>query len=191
MNRIIKYRVVRPPEKEEWAIIEASDGSYYISNLGNVKRVHKGRTYKINPFPDSKGYLVVGILNAKKGKRNVFVHRLVAMYFVPNPRKVNIVNHLDENRGNNYYKNLKWVTNSENLRYKGATSNNGQHLKGKGRGRVPKTPVESIDPKTGVVVGKYDSIASAKKEGGASYGIHEVLNGKNKTHHGLYWRYVK
>ena len=64
MNRIIKYRVVRPPEKEEWAIIEASDGSYYISNLGNVRN-KRGKI--LIPEINHHGYLRVGLCN-KEGR---------------------------------------------------------------------------------------------------------------------------
>ena len=43
---------------------------------------------------------------------NYSVHRLVAMKFVKGQNKIdNIVNHLDENTLNNYYKNLEWTNN--------------------------------------------------------------------------------
>lgn len=46
----------------------------------------------------------------------VLVHRLVALAWVPNHSHLEkpIVNHIDGNKGNFHYKNLEWVTYSEN-----------------------------------------------------------------------------
>jgi hypothetical protein len=44
------------------------------------------------------------------------VHRLVAEYFLPQPRKEQtIVAHLDFNKMNNYFRNLKWMTIEESM----------------------------------------------------------------------------
>ena len=49
------------------------------------------------------------------GKRKGFsVHTLVARAFCDGYKKGLIVNHIDGNKLNNYYKNLEWVTYKEN-----------------------------------------------------------------------------
>lgn len=67
---------------------------------------------------NQKGYLFARIgINPYK-KRNLVIHRLVALAFVPNPENKPQVNHIDGNKENNHYTNLEWVTNAENHKHK-------------------------------------------------------------------------
>jgi len=53
---------------------------------------------------------------SKEGKVTRFqVHRLVAEAFVPNPDNKCCVNHIDNVGENNYYYNLEWTTQVENM----------------------------------------------------------------------------
>lgn len=54
-------------------------------------------------------------MNGKEYK----IHRLVAEYFVenPNPKRFNIVNHMDGNKKNNLYTNLEWCDQLHNARH--------------------------------------------------------------------------
>lgn len=63
---------------------------------------------------DKDGYLDL-LLVCSDGKRRHFrVHRLVAEIYIGNPNNYPIVLHLDNNKSNNHYTNLKWGTISEN-----------------------------------------------------------------------------
>ena len=89
--------------------------NYLITNHGNVYRIWKKGYKKIKPEVNH-GYLRVYISHneIKKHKR---IHRLVAEYFIDNPYGYDVVHHIDNDKTNNHYTNLKWVTNKENSMY--------------------------------------------------------------------------
>lgn len=106
--------------------ISIYDGLYSVSNLGNVKandryiktktgiRHYKGKMLK--PEVSKDGHLRVTLSNAGE-KERVFVHRLVAEAFIPNPNNLPVINHKDENPANNSVENLEWCTISYNNNY--------------------------------------------------------------------------
>ena len=80
-----------------------------VSNFGEVKshgKIIKGEI-------TSGGYCRVHI--SHKGVQYKFlVHRLVAEAFIPNPKRLPEVNHIDGNKQNNSVDNLEWCTRSQN-----------------------------------------------------------------------------
>lgn len=65
-------------------------------------------------LPDKQGYLRV-LLFANGVHKNCQVHRLVATAFIPNPKNLPVVNHIDGNPKNNRVNNLEWCTQSANV----------------------------------------------------------------------------
>lgn len=65
---------------------------------------------------DHKGYLRVRFRGV-----DYKVHRLVAQVFLPNPKNKPFVDHIDRNPSNNRLDNLRWATNSDNMRNSKAT----------------------------------------------------------------------
>jgi hypothetical protein len=110
---------------EEWKDIEGFEGQYSISSFGRIfshSRViqYRNRTIegKIKPTPlaINKQYAMVCLW--KNGKQTAFtVHSLVASHFILQKKEQNVVNHLDENKTNNFYKNLEWTTQRGNVVY--------------------------------------------------------------------------
>lgn len=75
-------------------------------NLGNEWR-------KLKPKLRPSYYNVTLYHNGKNKK--MYVHRLVAMVYLPNPRNLPVVMHLNNDRTDNRVENLKWGTQRENL----------------------------------------------------------------------------
>ena len=86
---------------------------YKIGNKGSIFSIISNKIIK--SYDNKSGYLKVN-LHSKTSKKikKYYVHRLVAIVFIPNPENKPVVNHLDKNRTNNNVENLEWCTRSEN-----------------------------------------------------------------------------
>lgn len=95
-------------------IIEGFNNKYIITSSGKVYNNFTGVEMKQK---NTLGYKAVAlrIYNGEKSQQLLYkIHRLVAKYFIPNPKKLDIVNHKDGNKENNDVSNLEWCTNKEN-----------------------------------------------------------------------------
>lgn len=102
-------------EKEVWKTIEGYGERYQISNYGRVWNTVTQKYMK--PQLKKTGYYNINLMRANKKIVTERVHRLVALYFCQKPEGCNVVNHLDCDKGNNYYKNLEWTTVSGNTKH--------------------------------------------------------------------------
>lgn len=86
--------------------------NYKIDEYGNVTNIKTNRKMKLHLH--AKGYLDIGLTN-KDVKKKFLIHRLVAKYFIQGYSEYMTIDHLDNNRQNNYYKNLECVSLVENI----------------------------------------------------------------------------
>lgn len=105
---------------EEWRPVVGFEDGFEISSYGNVRSVDKmtrdGRFWKgreIKKHRAGQGYLRA-VLCVDGKSHHLYIHRLVADAFIPNPDGKPEVNHKDGNKHNNIVSNLEWVTKSEN-----------------------------------------------------------------------------
>lgn len=96
---------------KRWRIIPEYP-EYRVTDCGRVWSCRRRRFIRI--VKNKNGYDRVELYSGGKYVR-FFVHRLVAQAFCPNPKRKPEVNHKDWSRTNNHYKNLEWVTRSENV----------------------------------------------------------------------------
>ena len=117
LNNIIRHSDVRYKQ----IIIDGMKCQYIVSSIGEVYSMHynhkRNTVRKLKQRTKKDGYKEVAILVNGKMKR-FMVHRLVALAFIPNPRKeADQVNHINGVKSDNYVENLEWVTGSENIKH--------------------------------------------------------------------------
>jgi hypothetical protein len=97
-----------------WKDIVGYEGIYKISEDGEVQNAKKNKLLKC--YSNMYGYTVVGL--SKEGTfKHYFVHRLVALAFIPNPLGKKEVNHINGVKQDNNISNLEWCTRSENNKH--------------------------------------------------------------------------
>lgn len=112
---------------EIWKDVFGYEGIYQVSNFGNVKSIDRIVTFingkevffkgvYLKKSFDRDGYIHLSLTKNRVSK-NYFVHRLVAISFIPNILNKPLVNHIDGNKSNNIVSNLEWSTLSENRQH--------------------------------------------------------------------------
>ena len=120
------------------------------------------------------GYYMIALYN-DDGKRKEFrVHKIIGYKFIENPKKYDIINHIDENKLNNDIKNLEWCNHKQNI----------IHSQGK--------KVNQIDINTNKIIKTFDSVNDAFRELNKNYGanIRLVCEGKRKSAFGFKWEFL-
>lgn len=178
--------------KEIWKPIVGYEGYYEISNIGRVRSLRRtlanryGKNFTIQERimrldNDKDGYKKV--LLAKNGiNKQMFVHRLVAQAFIPNPNNYPQINHKDECQFNNRVENLEWCTNKYNCNY--GTRNIRHTLK-------RSNPVLQYDLQ-GNFIKRFPSAREAERQmSNGRIHITECCNGFCQTAGGYKWYYEK
>lgn len=97
--------------KGYWKDIIGYEDRYKISTDGNVYSKQLNKLFEKNA---ASGYHTVKLYDNNMNKKVYSVHKLVAIHFIKNPNNLKLVDHIDENKLNNHYKNLRWFTASNN-----------------------------------------------------------------------------
>src|SRR6058998_1019822 len=89
---------------------------YLIHHTGKIRHINKGEFRKARV--NKQGYLALQLKGPNNFMLNCKVHRLVGLTYKRNPHNKPLVHHLDHNKLNNHYKNLKWVDYKTNMQAK-------------------------------------------------------------------------
>jgi hypothetical protein len=135
------------------------------------------------------GHLKISL--SKDGKeRFYFVHRLVALAFLPNPNRLPMVNHKDECPFNNRVENLEWCDSKYNINY-GTAKKRAIETKERNKDKylLPTKSVCQFDL-NGHLVNIFNSADLAAKETGKrKQTIRECCLKKCSQRVGYIWRY--
>jgi hypothetical protein len=110
-------RKIKNLKKEIWKEIkEYTD--YSISNYGRIKSFKKNKNGKIlKLYKNNDGYFCIKLYKNNKSK-TFKIHNIVANEFIPNQsNNLYEINHIDENKENNYFENLEWCDRQYNIEY--------------------------------------------------------------------------
>ena len=185
-------------EGEIWKEIIGYEGLYQISNLGRAKALareyYSGKTKSSKKFTKERimplgSHVYHGVYLCKTGiVKRVEIHRLVAIYFIPNPMNKPCVNHKDGNKYNNHFNNLEWVTHKENSTH--AKIHLGAFKYERAKYLKVLKSVIKYDMNM-VPLKKYDCISDAARDNNLFVqNIGFVCKNQHKTIGGFYWRFV-
>lgn len=88
--------------------------NYTIDEYGNIINIKTNR--KMKKHLHSKGYFDIELRGNNGERKKFLVHRLVAKHFLPDYSDDITIDHLDNNRQNNFYKNLECISLSDNIK---------------------------------------------------------------------------
>ena len=177
---------------EQWKDIKGYEGLYRISTNGRVLALE--RIIYSNHTPSRKitlkqmimslsmntGYHRVSLTDRDGKNKSFYVHRLMAVAFIPNPLNRNEINHKNGIRGDNTLSNIEWCTHSENIQH--AVRTGLQPLNNKAVYKLSTT-----NDKLNI----YKSIKEAGIENSIdTSSITKVCKGKQHTAGGYKWQYV-
>jgi hypothetical protein len=92
--------------------ISGFEGRYAINRNGEVKNIKTN--YILKPYTNTIGYFRVSFYGENRKRYQFYIHRLIAIHFIPNSENKSEINHIDGNPSNNDINNLEWCTKSEN-----------------------------------------------------------------------------
>lgn len=129
-----------------------------------------GKRKELKQRIGANGYPVVSL--GVQGRRGWNVHRLVALAYLPNPERLETVNHIDNNKLNNHHTNLEWCSRERNVKLAQD-------------GPVIAKSLDNIG--FGVY---YPCQADAGRDGFTQPNISKCVNGERPSHKGFKWEKI-
>lgn len=170
-------------KNEEWREmpVDGFQEAYAISNYGRVallignNRLSAGSMLKPYEYAPKKNgvkkYFMVNLNFLGKKKLGNYVHRLVALAFIPSDDQSLTINHKDGNGFNNFVENLEWNTVLENNKH--AVENGLIDNSGSKHGMAKLDEMKVLEIRTKHASGRYSYSKLANE-----YGVHHTTIGQ-------------
>lgn len=187
--------------EEIWKDIEGYENLYQVSNMGRVRSLRYGKSKILKNSVNKGSYCKVGLVKNSVYK-NFYVHRLVAIHFIPNPDNKPHIDHINTDRTDNtvflnedgsvnYDKtNLRWVTNKENHNNSLSLHN---HSKSNSRSNCENYKNAVLKPViqlsvNGKAIKMYPSCSEAARQTNTNHNyIRQTISGRYELAKGFRW----
>lgn len=93
---------------------------YEVSTDGNIRNSKnlKQKVFDLDKLKLTKTRIRINnIVNENGDKRGFYLHRLIAMTFIPNPDNLDEVNHKNGDPYDNRLENLEWISRADNMKH--------------------------------------------------------------------------
>ena len=189
---------------EEWRTAVYDDivyeGLYKVSNLGRILSLNYRNTGKaelMKPGTNTNGYLKIDLWKNGKTKQ-CLVHRLVAFTFLENPENLPQVNHIDENKKNNFVflnedgsvdkekSNLEWKSHIDNINH-GTRNERVSKAEINDPNKSKRVLQLSLDE---VFIREWPSASECGRNGFNKGHVASCCRGELKSHKGFKWMYA-
>lgn len=143
---------------EIWRDVKGFEGRYIVSSYGRIVSLFKNHCCQIRPNKtDSQGYYNVSLRFKSNGVKRycIRVHQLVAEHFCEKPitnERIEI-DHIDSNRLNNHFQNLRYLPASKHRRI--SIEKGEMNLKGSNHPNVKITKEQVLEIRSLYASGKY------------------------------------
>lgn len=116
-----EYFIPETDKEEIWKDISGFEGLYQVSSYGRILSIKRSNLtseglhgFLCGTSVNGKNYLQVNLRSNGNNKTRK-IHRFVAETFIPNPKNLPTVNHIDGNKRNNFVDNLEWASYQYNM----------------------------------------------------------------------------
>lgn len=165
--------------------------NYMISSKGRVWS-ERSQMFLTPKRMDREGHL--GFCLRRNGMAYyVYLHRLMAQAFIPNPEGYPVVRHLDDDRENNDLENLAWGTQRHNWLdsfRNGTAKAPTDEDREKGFKKI-RIPVRATNIKTGETIDYPGQSEAARQLGLEQANVWKVLNGERAHTGGWFFEYLR